>query len=181
MLRINRLRIEIKTGNAESGGVYGFDEKFSNGLTFIASNNNTAGKSSVLEATYYCLGFEEIIGGRNEKVLTSVYKSTIHDGDKDWNVLESGAYLEISNGNEIVTIYRSAKLETKDPRLVTVYYGDYDSIGNQKTQPEDMYLHDGGAATNEKGFHSFLESFLHIQLPLVQTNGNKWFKKWKNF
>lgn len=172
MLRINRLRIEIKTGNAESGGVYGFDEKFSNGLTFIASNNNTAGKSSVLEAIYYCLGFEEIIGGRNEKVLTSVYKSTIHDGDKDWNVLESGAYLEISNGNEIVTIYRSAKLETRDPRLVTVYYGDYDSIGNQKTQPEDMYLHDGGAATNEKGFHSFLESFLHIQLPLVQTNGN---------
>ena len=28
-----RLRIEIKTGNAERGGVYGFDEKFSNGLT----------------------------------------------------------------------------------------------------------------------------------------------------
>lgn len=172
MLRINRLRIEIKTANAENGGVYGFDEKFSSGLTFIASNNNTAGKSSVLEAIFYCLGFEEIIGGRNERVLTSVYKSTIHDGDKAWNVLESGAYLEISNGNETVTIYRAAKLETRDPRLVTVYYGDYDSIGNQSTQPEDMYLHDGGAATNEKGFHSFLESFLHIQLPLVQTNGN---------
>lgn len=172
MMRINRLRIEIKTANAENGGVYGFDERFSNGLTFIASNDNTAGKSSVLEAIYYCLGFEEIIGGRNEKVLTSVYKSTIHDGDKEWTVLESGAYLEISNGNEIVTIYRSAKLETRDSRLVTVYYGDYDSIGNQSTQPEDMYLHDGGAATNEKGFHSFLESFLHIQLPSVQTNGN---------
>lgn len=172
MLRINRLRIEIKTANAENGGVYGFDEKFSSGLTFIASNNNTAGKSSVIEAIFYCLGFEEIIGGRNEKVLTSVYKSIIHDGDKDWNVLESGAYLEISNGNEIVTIYRSAKLETRDPRLVTVYYGDFDSIGNQSTEPEDMYLHDGGAATNEKGFHSFLESFLHIQLPLVQTSNN---------
>ena len=172
MLRINRLRIEIKTANEENGGIYGFDEKFSSGLTFIASDNNTAGKSSVLEAIFYCLGFEEIIGGRNQKVLTSVYKSTIHDGDKDWSVLESGAYLEISNGNEIVTIYRSAKMETRDPRLVTVYYGDYDSIGNQSTQPEDMYIHDGGAATNEKGFHSFLESFLHIQLPLVQTNGN---------
>ena len=172
MLRINRLRIEIKTANAENGGVYGFDERFSSGLTFIASNNNTAGKSSVIEANFYCLGFEEIIGGRNEKVLTSVYKSTIHDGDKDWNVLESGAYLEISNGNEIVTIYRSAKLETRDPRLVTVYYGDFDSIGNQSTEPEDMYLHDRGAATNEKGFHSFLESFLHIQLPLVQTSSN---------
>ncbi len=172
MLRINRLRIEIKTANEENGGIYGFDEKFSSGLTFIASDNNTAGKSSVLEAIFYCLGFEEIIGGRNQKVLTSVYKSTIHDGDKDWSVLESGAYLEISNGNEIVTIYRSAKMETRDPRLITVYYGNYDSIGNQSTQPEDMYIHDGGAATNEKGFHSFLESFLHIQLPLVQTNGN---------
>ena len=172
MLRINRLRIEIKTANEENGGIYGFDEKYSSGLTFIASDNNTAGKSSVLEAIFYCLGFEEIIGGRNQKVLTSVYKSTIHDGDKDWSVLESGAYLEISNGNEIVTIYRSAKMETRDPRLVTVYYGDYDSIGNQSTQPEDMYIHDRGAATNEKGFHSFLESFLHIQLPLVQTNGN---------
>lgn len=172
MLRINRLRIEIKTANEENGGIYGFDEKFSSGLTFIASDNNTAGKSSVLEAIFYCLGFEEIIGGRNQKVLTSVYKATIHDGDKDWSVLESGAYLEISNGNEIVTIYRSAKMETRDPRLVTVYYGDYDSIGNQSTQPEDMYIHDRGAATNEKGFHSFLESFLHIQLPLVQTNGN---------
>lgn len=172
MLRINRLRIEIKTANEENGGIYGFDEKFSSGLTFIASDNNTAGKSSVLEAIFYCLGFEEIIGGRNQKVLTSVYKSTIHDGDKDWSVLESGAYLEISNGNEIVTVYRSVKMETRDPRLVTVYYGDYDSIGNQSTQPEDMYIHDRGAATNEKGFHSFLESFLHIQLPLVQTNGN---------
>lgn len=172
MLRINRLRIEIKTANEENGGIYGFDEKFSSGLTFIASDNNTAGKSSVLEAIFYCLGFEEIIGGRNQKVLTSVYKATIHDGDKDWSVLESGAYLEISNGNETVTIYRSAKMETRDPRLVTVYYGDYDSIGNQSTQPEDMYIHDRGAATNEKGFHSFLESFLHIQLPLVQTNGN---------
>lgn len=172
MLRINRLRIEIKTANEFNGGVYGFDERFSSGLTFIASLSNTAGKSSVIEAILYCLGLEEIIGGRNEKVLTSVFKSIIYDGEKDWNVLESGIYLEISNGNEIVTIYRTAKLEARDSRLVTVYYGDFDSIGSQSTLPEDMYLHDGGSATNEKGFHSFLESFLHIQLPIVQTNGN---------
>lgn len=172
MLRINRLRIEIKTENETHGGVYGFDERFSDGLTFIASRSNTAGKSSVIEAIFYCLGFEEIIGGRNEKVLTSVYKSIIHDGEQPWNVLESGIYLEITNGNEIVTLYRAAKVDGRDARLITVYYGDYDSIGNQSTPPEDMYLHDAGAATNAKGFHSFLESFLHIQLPLVQTNGN---------
>lgn len=172
MLRINRLRIEIKTANESNGGIYGFDERFSGGLTFIASLSNTAGKSSVIEAILYCLGFEEIIGGRNEKVLTSVYKSIIHDGEEDWNVLESGIYLEISNGNEIITIYRTAKMDTRDSRLVTVYYGDFDSIGSQSTLPEDMYLHDRGAATNEKGFHSFLESFLHIHSPLVQTSGN---------
>jgi len=172
MLRIKRLRIEIKTANESRGGIFGFDEKFSDGLTFISSLNNTSGKSSVIEAIYYCLGFEEIIGGRNEKVLTSVYKSIIKDGKKDWNVLESGAYLEISNGNETITIYRSATSDARDSRLVTVYYGDYDSIGKHSTLPEDMYLHDGGAATNEKGFHAFLESFLHLQLPMVQTNGN---------
>lgn len=172
MLRIKRLRIEIKTANESRGGIYGFDEKFSDGLTFISSLNNTSGKSSVIEAIYYCLGFEEIIGGRNEKVLTSVYKSKIKDGENDWNVLESGAYLEISNGNETITIYRSATLDARDSRLVTVYYGDYDSIGKHNMLSEDMYLHDGGAATNEKGFHAFLESFLHLQLPMVQTNGN---------
>jgi ribosomal protein S18 acetylase RimI-like enzyme len=172
MLRINRLRVEIKTANKSYGGVYGFDERFSDGLNFIASIENTAGKSSIIEAIFYCLGFEEIIGGRNEKVLTSVYKSQIKDADNDWLVLESSAFLEISNGSETVTLYRAAKMEGRDPRLITVYYGNYDSIGIQSTSPEDMYLHDGGAATNEKGFHSFLESFLHLQLPMVQTGGN---------
>ena len=32
MLRINRLRIEIKTANESNGGVYGFDERFSSRL-----------------------------------------------------------------------------------------------------------------------------------------------------
>lgn len=172
MLRIKRLRIEIKTANENHGGIYGFDEFFSDGLNFIASTENTSGKSSVIEAIFYCLGLEQIIGGVNEQVLTSAYKSQIKDGDKVWSVLESGAFLEIFNGNETVTIFRSAVMEGRDPRLVTVYYGDYDSVGKQTIPPEDMYLHDNGAATNEKGFHTFLESFLHLQLPIVQTSGN---------
>ena len=80
------------------------------------------GKSSVLIAIYYCLGFEEIIGGLNEKVLTSAYKNQIEDKDTSWPVLESGAYLEISNGTDEITIYRSAKHETRDSKLVTVYF-----------------------------------------------------------
>ena len=42
-----------------------------------------------LEAIYYGLGFEEIVGGKGEKVLTSVYKTYIEHDDKKLAVLES--------------------------------------------------------------------------------------------
>src|SRR5690554_2373862 len=103
MLRINRLRVEINTAN----GVYGIDETFGNGMNFVASSENTCRKSSILAAIYYCLGFEQIIGGVGgigRKVLTSVFKTSIDDAGKTWAVTESGAYLEISNGYETVTI-----------------------------------------------------------------------------
>ena len=47
MLRINRLRVEINTEN----GLYGIDESFQGGLNFIASLENTCGKSSILAGT----------------------------------------------------------------------------------------------------------------------------------
>ena len=173
MLRINRLRVEINTSN----GVYGIDESFQNGLNFVASLENTCGKSSILAAIYYCLGFEQILGGAGgigSKVLTSTFKSTIEDNGKPWTVTESGAYLEISNGNEVRTIYRNIKSENKDNHLVTVYYGDYNSISDSKTLSEDYYVNIQNSATSEKGFHTFLEEFLHMELPLVRTSdGNE--------
>lgn len=79
MLKIDRVRIEIQTEE----GLYGVDEQFESGLNFLASEDNTCGKSSILEAIYYGLGFEEIIGGKGEKVLTSVYKTYIESGEKN--------------------------------------------------------------------------------------------------
>lgn len=173
MLRINRLRVEINTVK----GVYGIDKSFKNGLNFIASLENTCGKSSILAAIYYCLGFEQILGGAGgvgSKVLTSVFKTAILDNGEPLMVTESGAYLEISNGNETRTIYRNIKSESKDNHLVTVYYGNYDSIRNYKTLSEDYYVNIQNSATSEKGFHSFLEDFLHMELPLVRTSdGNE--------
>lgn len=173
MLRINRLRIEINTAN----GVYGIDESFQSGLNFIASLENTCGKSSILAAIYYCLGFEQIlggVGGIGSKVLTSAFKTSIEDSGKTWNVTESGAYLEITNGIETRTIYRNIKSESKNNRLMTVYYSGYDSIGDSKTISEDYYVNIQNAATSEKGFHTFLEEFLHMGLPLVRTSdGNE--------
>lgn len=166
MLKINRLKIKITATNK----VYQFDECFSSGLNIIASDDNTRGKSSVLIAIYYCLGFEEIIGGLNEKVLTSAYKNQIEDKDTSWPVLESGAYLEISNGTDEITIYRSAKHETRDSKLVTVYFSKLDDIYNVDTTSEDYYVHMPYAATNNSGFHTFLEKFLQIELPLVPSS-----------
>jgi hypothetical protein len=169
MLRINRLRVEINTAN----GIYGIDKTFKNGLNFVASFENTCGKSSILAAIYYCLGFEQIIGGVGgigSKVLTSAFKTSIDDARKSWHVTESGAYLEISNGNDTVTIFRNIVAENKDNRLITVFYSDYDSVGDPKTQAVDMYVNAQNAATGERGFHAFLEEFLHLELPLVRTS-----------
>jgi len=170
MLGINRLRIEINTVN----GIYGIDVSFHSGLNFIASPDNTCGKSSILAAIYYCLGFEQIIGGVGgigNKVLTSVFKSTIEDNGKSWTVTESGTYLEITNGNEIITILRSAVASNnRDNRLITVYHGKYDSIGDPQIQSEDMFVNVTNSATGEKGFHTYLEDFLHFELPEVRTS-----------
>lgn len=90
MLRINRLRVEINTVN----GVYGIDESFNEGLNFVASKENTCGKSSILAAIYYCLGLEQILGGVagiGGKVMTSAFKNVIDDDGTSWNVTESGA------------------------------------------------------------------------------------------
>lgn len=163
MLRINRLRIEIRTKDK----VFGLDERFGAGLNLITSDDNTRGKSSILAMIYYCLGFEEIIGGRGEKVLTAAFKSIIEDEKNAWPVLESGAYLEITNGIEVITIFRAAKMENRDNRLLSVYYSNLDNIYQPETQVEDMYVHMPNSAINKKGFHNYLETFLHIELPYV--------------
>lgn len=166
MFKINRLKISIMTTNKE----YSFDETFNSGLNFVASDDNTKGKSSVLIAIYYCLGFEEIIGGVNEKVLTSAYKTMIEDGKNIWPVLESGVFLEVSNGVEEITIYRSAKSDTRDSKLVTVYFSKLSDIYAEHTNIDEFYVHMPNAANNIKGFHNFLEKYIGIELPLVPAN-----------
>lgn len=172
MLKINRLRVEINTAN----GLYGIDAVFHSGLNFVASADNTCGKSSILAAIYYCLGLEQIIGGVSgigSKVLTSVFKSTIEDCGNPWSVTESGVYLEISNGNETITIFRSAVSSgNRDNRLITVYHGGYDSISHPNIQSEDMFVNVTNSAKSEKGFHAYLERFLHLELPEVRTTDN---------
>ena len=119
MLKINRIKALSYTAEK----TFGFDYKLDSKLNLISSSSNTKGKSSVLVAIYYCLGFEEIIGGKGKKTLTPVYKTDIEDVDGViHDVLQSEVWLEISNGYDIVTILRTADKDNRSENLVTVFY-----------------------------------------------------------
>jgi hypothetical protein len=173
MLKIKRIKGVSKT----AVGDYGFDYTLLDSLNLISSKKNTRGKSSVISTIYYCLGFEEIIGGKGMKTLTSVYKNNLVDEEGNSHaVLESEAWLEITNGTDIVTIFRSGKMESRNENLISVYYSALDSIHDPKVYVEDMYIHSKNSTTSQKGFHSFLEKFIGFELPYVPTSDGKEYK-----
>lgn len=170
MLIINRVRIEIDTNN----GKYGFDKPFNKGLNFIVSTENTSGKSAILLAIYYALGFEQLIGGDGSKILSRAYKNKVKDGKVEYNVLESGVYVEIYNGIKINTLYRAGKSDNRESKLITVYQGNVDKALTNSCPRKDYYVNMQNSATNEYGFHRYLESFLGLELPFVpQQDGSE--------
>ena len=174
MLKISALKISITT----SKGMYGTPIiKFSNGLNIIKGFNST-GKSTIFQSILYCLGMEELLGGKNDKTMQSVLKSEIlnKDGKLDASVIESNVLLEIEgDGNRFCTIKRYISSQTKSSTLLEVFNGKaITEPGEYNVQP--MYVHDAGAADNENafGFHSFLEKFIGWDLPFVQyKDGNQ--------
>ena len=173
MLKINRIKALSYTAEK----TFGFDYKLDSKLNLISSSNNTKGKSSVLVAIYYCLGFEEIIGGKGKKTLTPVYKTDIEDVDGViHDVLQSEVWLEISNGYDVVTILRTADKDNRSENLVTVFYDSIDNINDKETSFEDMYVHEKNSTTSIKGFHAFLEKFIGFELPLIPASDGKEYK-----
>ena len=167
MLKINRLKIIITTAQKK----FGFDEKFNEGVNLISSYENTKGKSSIIESIYYCLGIEELIGGRNDKILKSVFRSKIEFNNIEYVPLDCKFYLEIENSKkEVVTINRNtSKISIQDSKLITVYEGNIDESISGKSNFEEYYINLPGAATQERGFHVFLENFLDWELPEIPT------------
>ena len=170
MFKINR----VKAISYTEEKTFGFDYSFNSKLNLVSSSTNTKGKSSVLVAIYYCLGFEEIIGGRGKKTLTPVYKTDIEDSEgKTHKVLQSEVWLEISNGCDVVTITRTAEMLGRDENLITVYYGSLQEVECNDVPFEDMYVHFKNAAISSKGFHSFLEKFMGFELPQIPVGDGK--------
>ncbi|HAT4309303.1 TPA: hypothetical protein I9080_003156 [Clostridium perfringens] len=159
MFRINRIKIIVNTDN----GDYGFETDFSPKTNFIVSFDNTKGKSSLLEAIYYALGIEEILGGKGVKALRNVYTSEIIDGVNTYKVRKSEFLLEIQNDKgDQFTISR----DTEDSNLIRVFNKPLIEVGEDYIP---YYVHLAGAALNENGFHKFLEDFIGLNLPLVST------------
>jgi hypothetical protein len=166
MFRVNRLKILVKT----AFGDFGFDNTFDKKINFITSTINTRGKSSCIEAIYYCLGLEELIGGKSEKALKPVFRDKLEYGNREIKVLETEFYLEIQNKDKVIkTIYRAAKKEAFNSSLIRVFSGSIEDVFVGKCTSEDMYVHSPGAAVNQKGFHRFLEEFIGISLPEVPS------------
>jgi len=166
MLKIKALKITINTDK----GVYGTPLlRFSDSLTIIKGFNST-GKSTLFQSIIYCLGLEELIGGKNEKTMQSVLKSEILNNQNsiEANVIESNILLEIE-GTSVVTVKRYISSESKSSGLVEVFNGPLLTAPKQYDYVP-MYVHDKGAADSKNafGFHSFLETLVGWELPQVQ-------------
>ena len=60
-------------------------------------------------------------------------------------------------------------MENRKSKLITVFYSPLENIYDKDTDKDDMYVHSSNSAQHEKGFHTFLEKFLGMSLPIVAT------------
>jgi hypothetical protein len=162
-LRLRQLLLHIRT----TKGSYGIDIPFEDGLVVLRAEN-TSGKSTCIQSIIYALGLEKMLSPKSEVPLPHVMTSCLEDDGEEINVLESDVFLEISNKEKVITLKRVVKGE-QDTRLISVFDGPALSNPTGNYHKQDFFLRDKGSSTHEKGFHSYLASFLGWTLPLVTT------------
>src|SRR5689334_3662875 len=118
MLKIRAIKLEVNTVD----GLYGTQHVFAKGLNIVRGDNST-GKSTLFQSILYALGFEELLGGKNEKTMQSVLKDQVEFPDETFHsVIQSFVYLEIEN-KDIVTVRRSITSDGRKSQLIDVYFG----------------------------------------------------------
>lgn len=167
MLKIRRLQIALQTQNNKK---HGCDFTFNtNGLNLIKAGNHS-GKTTCAKAIFFSLGMEELLGGQNTASLDSILKSQIPVKDYYETITEGKFLLEIENHeNKIITIKRYSKHVDIKPKAIYIY----ENLGieniDENSKSLITYIHDGGAAENELGFHFYLEKYLNLNLPKVPS------------
>jgi hypothetical protein len=165
IIRGIKLRAETSIGDC------GFAFEFSRNLTVIRAKNSS-GKSTLFNSVLYALGMEELIGGKNEKILPYAVKEHFDFKGGRVEVTASEVLLEIENAaGHVVTLRRVIRDSARDVKLIEIFDAAHLSSGEQLGEARPTYLHDAGGAKREEGFHRFLESFLGLALPPVPTTG----------
>lgn len=167
---IRGVRLRATTNEGE----YGFSFKFARTLTIVRAKNSS-GKSTLFNSLLYGLGMEELIGGKNEKVLPYALKEHIEYDGRRILVTASEVLLEIEScSGEVVTLRRAIRDAVRDSKLIEVFSGAHVTESQELGNARPTYVHDGGGAKRPEGFHRFLESFLGLDLPRVPTtNGGE--------
>ncbi|WP_281699548.1 AAA family ATPase [Cetobacterium somerae] len=163
MFNLNKLYIKILD---EEENEYGTEIVFNSGLNVIIGINDT-GKSTIINAIYYCLGMEELLkDGRNIKALKPALRKEILVGNKNIKIKNSDIFLEIINDSEeIITLKRNViSNQGISGSMITVFDTPIQEIDISKGK--DYFLQTN-SATHEKGFYKFFEGFLGIKLPNV--------------
>ena len=161
-MKFRALSLRLST----ESGPFGLTLSFANGLNVVWADN-TAGKSTCVQAIIYALGVEGMISPKSSPPLPHALTEFLDYDGRRVRVLESYVLLEVENEKEeIVTIERTIKGK-RDARLVTVHYGSciVDKSTDHKTK--DYYARIPGSAQRDAGFHKFIEKFVGWDLPDV--------------
>lgn len=166
MLRIRHLFIKINTDQ----GVFGTRQNFEDGLNIIRAENY-AGKSQVVQAIMYALGMEGMQGPSHAvplaHALTEYLEFLVNGQRTNAKVIDSMVSLEIENGkHEFLTVQRAIAGD-RHRHLMTVYEGRAVTKSQALSTARDYFVREGGAASNELGFHRRLKDFIGWDLPMA--------------
>lgn len=172
-ISIRSIQIHVDTAR----GPFDYRESFDDRLIVI-HGANTKGKSLLLQAILYGLAMDSLFATR-KGTLTRAVNESVDIGDDTEPVIASWIELEVVNQRgQTLTIRRDVKPPSGNPSdtdLVRTWrdsFGESDDISSRPASA-DYFAIRGGSATLERGFHTFLASFLGWSLPQVSTYDEK--------
>lgn len=166
MLRVRHLLIHINTDK----GVFGTRQNFVDGLNVVRAENY-AGKSQLVQSIMYALGMEGMQGPSHAVPLAHALTDYLEykEGSKGMKakVIDSMVSIEIENGRKQFLTVQRAIAGDRNKHLMTVYEGRAITKKEAVSSARDYYVREGGAATNELGFHRRLKDFIGWELPMA--------------
>ncbi|WP_197413308.1 AAA family ATPase [Pedobacter sp. Leaf176] len=160
---INKLIYHIQT---DDGKKYGAEIPFRDGLNIIFGPNSV-GKTSIVTGIVYGLGAEKGLGVF--KSIQNPFKPEFYKEIDNKRVARSYLLLEISNGEDVVTIFRY--IAGGDNTIAAIKSCPADQF---YTNPEsERLIVVGEGVFSENGFQTFLFSFLGLRQVELPTYDRK--------